>query len=165
MLEDIIGTVFPIVVIIFLLIAAIFSFRKQEDAWVEIAKTQAKKSKEREYNQLCEVLKPFLGKKVKVHGMLFIRISNNEEKGRYTICDSFIMNSSEENVPISVENIKVKASEEFFKKKLEGHSREYFEFKGIFSKQEHKSIKTIELELISVRKLSRTERKRIQQMN
>ena len=140
----------------------IINFKVRENAWVEIAKAQVKKTKEREYNKLCEVLKPFLEKKIKVHGMLFIRRSDDEEKGRYSIFDALIISSSKEVVPVSIGNIKVDASEKLFKNRLEGHSGEYYEFKGIFSEREQKYI---EFKLISARKLSRTERKRVQQMN
>lgn len=166
MSEDTIEVAIIIGFILVLLIVSVFSFRKREDAWVEIAKTQFRKSKKQEYNTLCEVLKPFWSKEVKVHGMLFERIYDVKRQGRDWILDAFIiMASSKEIVPVSIGDIKVKTSESFFKKKLEGHSREYFEFKGVFSEQECNGEKNINFELISARKLSRTERKRIQQMN
>lgn len=163
------------IILLTIIIGIIWLGRERQNALEDFASFYEKHLKRDKHNELCELLNPYFDKEVKIRGMLVTTegifvgdeaSSYSADKGLWycSIRDATLtMISSKVTTPVWIKDseIKVQMSERFFRKLRKS---EYYEYKGIFSEGVYKNEKAIIFDLISARKLSREEVKKLKMM-
>ncbi len=155
-----------IIILIAMIVFTILKIRCGESMSEEYADALLKKGRRDTYDMLKEELESFWNKTIKVHGIIYAEFGKSNE---YVLSNAFIVTiSSKEIKPIRIRaNIRINIPET-----IQSTGRfnseylpEHFECKGSFSEREINNERFVEFDMISARKLSKVERKRILQMN